>query len=96
MIYQVLSQDAQDETMVLFMLSQERDHHIHTVNKERYEAILKTLGPGDFRKRIEQLLAETEQRLAEVEVIIAATTPQLPTSAKIEAALTRAKGKGQV
>jgi hypothetical protein len=94
--YQVLSEDAQDETLVLFMLGQERDHHSHTVNKARYEAMLKTLPPGNFRTRIEGLLAETIHRLMEVDAIIAATKPQMPVAKKLAAARRRVKAKGQI
>ena len=96
MAYMLLNSDEQDDTLVLFMASQERDQFTHTINKARYEAMLLTLSPGPFRDRIQTLLDETNQRLAEVKAIIAATVPQMPSAPKIATSLTRLKAKGML
>lgn len=69
--------------LVEFLLSQERDHDTHTINKARYESILATEPPGAFRDRITQLLDETKTRIKEIESIVDATTG-LPTQVEID------------
>jgi len=91
--YKVLDQDTRDDIIVEFFEAQERDLHCFLLNKERYEAMLEHLEDGPFRKRIEKLLAETNQRIAEVEAIIAATEKQLPGSDRIAAAKQRLQAK---
>ena len=89
MPYQILTEDEQDDIMVGFLRSQERDSFAHEWNKARYEAMLSTLEDGDFKVRITKLHAETAARLAEVNSIIEATLPQMPTAGRIKAALAR-------
>jgi len=89
MEYQLLTQDEQDDIKVAFMLSQERDKYCHELNKERYEAMLQTLEDGEWKKRVEKLHAETVSRLAEVDSIIAATLPQMPSQERIDASMVR-------
>lgn len=91
--FEVLSQDEQDETIVAFFLAQERDLHALTVSIERYQNMLKTLPPGPWRERIEQLLNESLERKFQVESIIEATRPQLPPPERIEAAKLRLANK---
>lgn len=92
--YQVLSQDEQDDIIVGFMLSQEKDKYCHAINLARYETILANLEPGQWRDRIEKLRDETSQRLSEVNSIIEATQVQLPPKERIEAAKTRLRSMG--
>lgn len=94
MAYRVLTEDEESETIVLFMLAQERDHHSHSVNRDRYQRMLKDLPPGPFRERIQHLLAETNDRLVEVEAIIAATVPQMPPADRVSAIREALKAKG--
>jgi len=93
--YQVLNQDEQDEIIVSFMLSQERDKFCHDLNLARYDAMLESLSDGKWKDRIVVLRAETLERLAEVNSIIQATKPQLPTAERIEAAKTRLVNKNK-
>lgn len=65
----------------------------HELNRERYTEMLKSLPQGDFRQRIQQLLAETNSRIAEVEAILQTTEPQLPPPARIEAAVQRMEAR---
>jgi len=93
MAYQLLTQDEQDDITVAFMLSQERDKYCHEVNKARYVTMLSALEDGDFKVRITKLHAETAGRLAEVNSIIAATVPEMPTQARIDASMVRIAAK---
>ena len=89
MDYQVLSQDEQDDIIVSFMLSQERDKYCHSLNLERYTEMLKTLEAGPWRDRVTKLKDDTVSRLAEVDSIIAVTTPQMPPAERLAAAIAR-------
>ena len=87
--YTVLSEDEKDDVIVTFMLSQEKDKYCHELNKARYEAMLKTLEDGDWKNRVTRLYEETLKRLEEVNSIIEATKPQLPSPEKISFAKKR-------
>lgn len=76
MSYQILTKDQQDEIVVQHLEATERDHFCHTINKERYENILKAGPPQPFADRIQGLLTETESRLIEVEHIMAELNAQ--------------------
>lgn len=78
MNYIALSSEQQEEIAVQFLEATERDHFCHQLNRDRYVEMLKDLQPNDpFKKRIQQLLTETESRITEVELIIAKTLPQV-------------------
>lgn len=78
MVYLVLTQETQEEILVEFLHAQERDHFCHTINRQRYAEMLKTLSTDDpFRARIQQLHDETVSRLAEVDAVMAETLPQV-------------------
>lgn len=96
MAYVVLTEDDQDDMIVAFMLAQERDQFLHTVNKARYVALNASLAPSVFKTRIETLLNETNSRLTEVDAILAETVGQLPNAARRNAAITRLKAKGSI
>lgn len=87
--YQILSQNTQDDIIVSFMLSQEKDRFCHELNIQRYKTMLKTLPMGTWRNQIEKLLNETESRLAETNSIIKASSQQLPGSERIQLAIIR-------
>lgn len=93
MDYKILTQDERDDTTVAFLHAQERDHYCHAINKARFEAMLPTLANGQFKDRIVKLLADTNDRLAEVEMIIAHTTSTLPPQQRIDAAQARIAAK---
>lgn len=93
--YRVLSQDKADDTVVAFYHEQENTHYCHMLNQERYEAILRQkFLSGDFHQRIATLLGETKQRLEEIDSILMATKPQLPSEERIEASLMRLFSNG--
>ena len=96
MPYLLLSDDEQDEILAGFLLAQERDKFSHTVNQERYDALLTSLSPGPFLQRIQRLREETNSRLEEVNAIIANTIRQLPTPARLDAAIARLRAKGSI
>ena len=87
--YSLLDADEQDDLVVEFMRAQQRDHHSHTINLARYNTMLAGALPPAFRQRIEELRAETLERLAEVGAIMSAT--ELPPDARRTAALARIK-----
>lgn len=89
MAYQLLSQDEQDEIIVSFFESQEREEFCHSINKERYDNIIATVPDSEWRSNVIKLRNETEQRLADVKSIIAASVPQLPSTERIAAAKSR-------
>lgn len=91
--YQVLSQDEQDDIVVSFMLSQEKDKFCLELNSARFDEMLKGLEEGDWRTRVVQLHADATKRLAEVDSIIKATLPTLPPSGRVEATILRLKAK---
>jgi ferritin-like metal-binding protein YciE len=87
--YQLLTQEEQDEIIATFLKAQERDLFVHNLNRQRFEDMLGTLPAGEFRQRIQQLKAETEQRISEVDAIIKSTAKQLPPQARLQAAAQR-------
>lgn len=78
------SVDEKNRILVEFLEAQERDHYVHTINRQRYQDMLPTLADGPFKERIQRLLAETEDRLGEVEAIIVATQATAPKQADID------------
>ncbi|MBA7541718.1 hypothetical protein ES705_34034 [subsurface metagenome] len=84
-VYQVLSQENQDDIIVSFMLSQERDKYCLELNLERYTVMLKTLGAGKWRDQVVKLQAESTSRLAEVDSIIEASKAQMPPPGRLAA-----------
>ena len=93
MLYEILSQDEQDEIIVSFLLAQERDQFCHELNRTRYDAMLLTLPEGKWKEQITELRAETLSRLNEVNTIIEATKPQLPDAVRVNAAKDRIKAR---
>lgn len=93
MNYKTITQDEKDEILTGTLMSQERDLYIHNINKERYESMLQNLPAGEFKARIERLLAETNMRIVEINSILAALTPQLPSDEKINQAVSRIQDK---
>lgn len=85
--FNILTQDEQDNIVVDFHAAQERDLFTHTINLARYQSMLGTLPDTPFKNRIQQLHDETVSRLEEVNAIIVATKPQLPTPTKIQSIL---------
>ena len=95
--YSVLSQEKCDDTVVAFLYAQQYEHYCHMLNKQRYESILKQPIVSDaFNQRVAQLLGETNQRLAEIESILAATVAQLPTQDRIDASRARLVADGSI
>lgn len=91
MAYQVFSQDEQDDIIVSFMRAQERDKFCHELNIERYTKILQAAPSGEWHNRVSKLKAETEQRLAETNSIIEATSGQMPPPERVAQAKLRLK-----
>ena len=91
--YQVLSQDEQDDIVVGFMLSQERDKFCHELNLGRYESMLPGLPDGEWKERVTQLRSETANRLVEVNSIIEASINKLPPPERLELARQRLQAR---
>ncbi len=89
--YQILTEDEQDDIKVSFLRSQERDKYCHEINKERAATMLLTLPDGEVKAKITKFHADTISRLVEVDSIIAATLPQMPSQERIDAAIARLK-----
>ena len=87
--YRLLTQEEQDEIVATFLKAQERDLFTHRLNLQRFETMLPTLPPGEFKQRIQQLRSETIERIAEVEAIIEKTLPQAPPVERMRAAIAR-------
>jgi ferritin-like metal-binding protein YciE len=65
-----LNQRDRDRNWVEHLESNERDYYWHQRNAARYTALLATLEDGEFKNRITQLLADTNDRIQEVDAII--------------------------
>jgi hypothetical protein len=89
----LLSQEERDEMLAATLLAQERDLFMHKANKERFGRILANGARGEFRKRIEDLYNQTEDRISEVTQIIEALKPELPPVARLKAAAERIKAR---
>jgi len=89
----LLTQEERDEMLAATLLAQERDLFAHRHNKGRFERILANGAKGEFRQRIQRLLAETNERISEVEQIIEALRPELPPIQRLRAAHARLKAK---
>jgi hypothetical protein len=96
MDYQVLTEEEQHDMLLGTLYAQERDHWLHTVNKERYEAILadKTISQA-FRSQVQNLLQQTDARIHEVTHIIEKLRPQLPPAEHLQAAVVRIRNGKQ-
>jgi hypothetical protein len=84
--YEILTQEEQDEIVVSYLHSQERDEYCHEINLNRFNEMLATLPAGKHKDRITQLRDQTQERLGEVQSIIAATKKQLPSAERLQAA----------
>jgi len=94
--YQVLSQEEQDDIIVSFMLSQEKDKFCLELNLNRYKDILsKGDGKGKWHDRVKELQAESIERLAEIDSIIEASMVQMPTPERVETAKQRIEAAQQ-
>jgi hypothetical protein len=89
----LLSQEERDEMLAATLLAQERDLFMHRANKERFRRILANGARGEFRRRIEDLLSQTEERISEVTQIIEALKPELPPAQRLRAAHERIKAR---
>lgn len=96
MAYKTLTDNQQDEILVSTLAAQEVDLFSHETSITRYETMLKTLPEGKFRIRIENLLKETKSRRDEVQAIIDATIPQLPSDQRVMSAVGRLIDKGHI
>jgi len=95
--YIFMTKEQEYDALLETHMSNERDHAIHVLNRDRFTMMLATLPEGPFRQRIVKLLEETASRILEVESILDATIPQLPkTQAERDAALARLKAKGSI
>lgn len=94
--YVLLTEEEKDDITVSFLKSQERDMYCHEVNIERYNTMLPTLPEGDFKKRIQHLLNDENKRKTEIESIIVATVPKLPSKERVAAAKIRLEQKEKV
>ena len=93
MPYQILDKDEQDDIIVSFMLSQERDQFCHEINLARYDKILLNETEGEWKNKVTKLRADTSQRLKEVMSIISASKANMPSAERIATALARIKAK---
>lgn len=94
MAFLVLTQDEQDEILVDYLRAQERDLFTHGINVERFEAILTTqIADADWEAKLIGLRDEGMSRIREVQGIIDATVPQLPSQARIDVALAAIKAR---
>lgn len=93
MAYKTLSLNEQHDMVVSTYYANEQDLFSHNTNKERFERILQGTISDAFRTRIGKLLSDTNNRIAEVQAILDATIPQLPSDAEISASLTRIKSR---
>jgi hypothetical protein len=92
--YHILSEDEKDDMIASTLLSQERDDFSHATNIDRYEEMLKDPNmPAKFRSRVEELLSETRNRLAEVRTIENALEKELPAANRLNAAVARLHAK---
>lgn len=90
MEYLTLTDDEKHDIQISYLAAQERDHYCHTINKERFETILKDpqVSP-DLRRRTQELLSQTKDRLHEVTHYMEKMRAALPETPHREAALTR-------
>ena len=70
--------------LVEFLEAQERDHYVHSQNKDRCDAMLLTLPDGPYKTRVQKLLADVTAKIAETEAIIDATQAQLPPNGEVD------------
>ena len=89
MAYKTLSIEEQNDLIVRTYYGNESDLFSHLANKARFEAILATATDPEWRARIQNLLDDTNKRIMEVQSILAATDPQLPSDVEIAASMTR-------
>jgi len=89
----VVDSDEQDDMLAQTLLSQERDLYAHRVNLERYETILANGVAGESRAIMASLMLQTLDRIDDVTRIIEALTPQLPSQARLDAAIARIKAR---
>lgn len=79
MEYKIIDAETEKKKMLVdFLRAQENDHMTFTDNKARYEAMLTAgLPDGQLKTKIEYELPIINERIAEVEAIVAATRTQI-------------------
>lgn len=91
---EVMLNDEKVDAVVNTVMLWKRDLEFHYMDKARYERILQDpLLPEGQRSRIEGLLVEVTNRIAEIECYIRAAQPELPSQAEIDASIARIKAK---
>lgn len=93
MAFKTLTLDEQNDAIVSTFYANELDLFSHTANKSRFELILQGTLSAEFRTRIEKLLSDTNVRIAEVQAILDATIPQLPSDTEISASMARIRAR---
>ena len=92
-VYRALSIEQQHDMLARTLISQERDHYIHSINQQRYEIMLAEAQPEEIESpwytQIANLLSETKSRKHEVESIILALENQLPQEYLLQQAIQR-------
>jgi hypothetical protein len=87
----LLTPDEQDEILARTLKAQEVDLYTHEVNKDRFEKMLAADITGPWRDRVQGLLDSTNERIVEVESILAALDQQSPSDERLLAAHERVK-----
>lgn len=93
MAYKTLPIEEQHDLIVRTYYGNESDLFTHLTNKERFEAILAKATDPEWRARVQNLLDDTNKRIMEVQSILEATDPQLPSDVEIAASMVRIKDR---
>ena len=89
-----ITTEEKEDMLIQTLRAQEMDLYLHTLNKERFQDMVKGLPKGnEFRKRLEGEILVIDSRLVEVNTTIASLDKQIPEGTDVVAVLSRLKAK---
>lgn len=93
MLYVLLEEEKRDDHLAESLYNREMEHFHYGFDQAVFIKMLETLGPGEYRDRIQKHLEDTSKRMAEVQSIHAALTAKITDHAAHGRAAARMKAK---
>lgn len=93
MQYQQLEQDYKDDVLAEAIYNREVEYFHYDLDRENFTRMLADLPPGAFRVDLEKRLAETLDRMKQVETIHTALVAKVDNPGRHQAAVARVSAK---
>ena len=89
-----ITTEEKEDMLIQTLRAQEMDLYLHTLNKERFQDMVKGLpADSEFKAKLENEILVIDSRLVEVNTTITALDKQIPEGTDVVAVLARLKAK---